>query len=169
MAEKSNHLFVDAGDLADPEVVAAIATLRREGVKTASGLPLTVITVGPGTEKPATTRVLVVPKEHMSKSHIWQALDAVVQRNPGVILRDDREVPTGSVEAAVERGFDKSEIEQHLMPWIKAARDNASQLVAEKEKELEAAKAELAASFAPQVDAKTPIWIEGGPDATGQG
>jgi hypothetical protein len=154
MAERTSFFFVDAGDLADPEVVQAIATLRREEVKTDSGKRLEVVTMGTGQPKPPNQLLIVVPKAYMGKPSVFQALDRLRQCN-NVILRPDSEVPTGSEEAARERGFTEEEITQHLRPWIGEAHRNAQAAVDAAQKALDAALLQKAAvTTAPNIIAE---------------
>ena len=115
MAQKVDFIFVNALDLAEPTVVQAARLLERERI-------IKVIPVGPGQEKPTTPMLLVIKREHMERAAVLNALHTLLDTQPNVILRDDKEVPTMSEEYAKIRGFTPEEIQASLKPWIAQGR-----------------------------------------------
>jgi hypothetical protein len=140
MVARAEFLFVDAIDLADPTVVGATQVLAQEGV-------VKVVPIGAGQQKPTQPIVVVVKKDHLQQAHIFDALATVLKRSPNVILRDDAERPSISVDHSRSRGFEPAEIERELQPWVEEARVAVEAKLAEAKKAYDAAVIEAAATY----------------------
>ena len=141
--QKSDILFLTPLDLADPDVVKAARFLEGEKV-------CRVARLGDGQPTPP-DYVLVVPKEKLENHQVWLALEKIVR--PGIVVRADNEVPTGTEESARTRGFTEDEIREHLRPWVAQGKTEAAKTVAAAEKALEQARTEAAEAVA-QIEAR---------------
>src|SRR3989442_304543 len=135
--QRTNQFVVSHLAARDPEVVTAGLVFEREGI------PVRVL--GPGQLPSQDPLVMVLADRLFQNPRTYAAIETFQRLNPNLVIRWASETPSISIQHARARGFDESEIEAALMPWIAAQRagalrlaDEAQKLASEAEKQYQA-------------------------------